>query len=78
MEEKLETPGLMKMRITFSDGEILVGTTHGYTPEREWFFVISLERDSNNLRIFVASSAMKKVETRKCLEGRQGVQFDGD
>jgi len=65
MEEKLETPGLMKVRITFSDGEILVGTTHGYTPERKGFFVIPLERDSNNLRIFVVSSAVKKVETWK-------------
>jgi hypothetical protein len=65
MEEKLETPGLMKVGITFSDGEILVGTTHGYTPDREGFFVIPLERDSNNLRIFVVSSAVKKVETWK-------------
>ena len=65
LEEKLERPGLMKMRITFLDGEILVGTTHGYTPEREGFFVAPLERDSNNLRIFVVSSAVKKVETWK-------------
>jgi hypothetical protein len=65
MEEKLETPGLMKVRITFSDREILVGTTHGYAPEREGFFVVPLERNSNNLRIFVVSSAVKKVETWK-------------
>ena len=65
MEEKLEAPGLMKARITFFDGEILVGTTQGYTPEREGFFVVPLERDSNNLRIFVVSSAVKKVETWK-------------
>ncbi len=65
LEEKLETPGLIKMRITFLDGEILVGTTHGYTPEREGFFVAPVERDSNNLRIFVISSAVKKVETWK-------------
>jgi len=65
LEEKPEPPGLMKMRITFLDGEILVGTTHGYTPEREGFFVAPLEQDSNNLRIFVVSSAVKKVETWK-------------
>ncbi|MGZ3567151.1 MAG: DUF6982 domain-containing protein [Thermodesulfobacteriota bacterium] len=65
LEEKLEAPGLMKARITFLDGEILVGTTHGYTPEREGFFVAPLERDTNNLRIFVISSAVKKVETWK-------------
>jgi len=65
LEEKLERPGLMKMRITFLDGEVLVGTTHGYNPEREAFFVTPLEQDSNNLRIFVVSSAVKKVETWK-------------
>ncbi len=63
LEEKLDPPGLMKMRITFSDGEILVGTTHGYAPEREGFFVAPLEKDSNNLRIFVVSSAVKRVES---------------
>jgi len=65
MEDELEAPGLMKVRITFFDGEILAGTTQGYTPEREGFFVVPLERGSNNLRIFVVSSAVKKVETWK-------------
>jgi len=35
VDEKLEAPGLMKVRVIFFDGEILVGTTHGYTPEEE-------------------------------------------
>ena len=65
VEEKLEAPGLMKVRITFFDGEILLGTTHGYNPEREGFFIDPLERDSNNLRVFVVSSAVKEVETWK-------------
>jgi len=65
MEEKMEASGLIKVRVTFFDGEILVGTTHGYTPEREGFFIVPLERDSNNLRIFVISGAVKKVETWK-------------
>jgi len=65
MEEKLEAPGMMKVRVTFFDGEILEGATHGYTPERDGFFIIPLERDSNNLRIFVVSNAVKKVETWK-------------
>jgi hypothetical protein len=34
MEEKLEAPGLMKVRVIFFDGEIVVGTTQGYAPER--------------------------------------------
>jgi hypothetical protein len=63
VDDKLLAQGLMKVRVTFFDEEILVGTTHGYTPEREGFFIAPLERDSNNLRIFVISSAVKKVET---------------
>jgi len=65
IEEKLEAQNLMKIRITFIDGEILVGTTHGYTPNREGFSITPLEKDSNNLRVFVISSAVKKVETWK-------------
>ena len=65
MEERLEAQGLMKVKITFFDGEILVGTTHGYTPERGGFFVVPMERESNNLRIFVVSDSVKKVETWK-------------
>jgi hypothetical protein len=65
MEEKLDPPGLMKANITFFDAEKLTGTTQGYTHEREGFFVVPLERDSNNLRIFVVSSAVKKIETWK-------------
>jgi hypothetical protein len=63
MDEKLGAPSFMKVRVTFFDGEILVGTTHGYTPEREGFFMVPLEKDSNNMRIFVISSAVKTVET---------------
>jgi hypothetical protein len=65
LEEKFGSPALLKIRITFFDGEILVGTTHGYTPNREGFFIAPLEKDSNNLRVFVISSAVKKVETWK-------------
>jgi len=42
-----------------------VGTTHGYTAEREGFFVVPLEKDTNNLRIFIISSAVKQIETWK-------------
>jgi hypothetical protein len=65
IEEKAEPPGLMKVKITFFDGETLVGTTHGYTLEREGFFIVPLEGDSNNLRIFVLSKAVQQVDTWK-------------
>jgi hypothetical protein len=65
IEERAEPAGLMKVKITFFDGETLVGTTHGYTLEREGFFIAPLEGDSNNLRIFVISKAVKQVDTWK-------------
>ena len=65
LEERLEPAGPIKMKITFFDGETLVGTTHGYTLEREGFFIVPLEKESNNLRIFVISSAVKDIETWK-------------
>lgn len=42
-----------------------MGTTQGYTLEREGFFIVPLEEDSNNLRIFVISKAVKDVDTWK-------------
>ena len=65
VEEKPEPGGPMKVKITFLDGETLVGTTQGYTLEREGFFIVPLEEDSNNLRIFVISKAVKQVDTWK-------------
>ena len=65
LEERADPVGPIKVKITFFDGETLVGTTQGYTEEREGFFIVPLEGDSNNLRIFVNSKAVKQVETWK-------------
>ncbi len=50
-----------KMEVTFNDGEVLVGTTVGYTPNRQGFFVHPADSGSNNLRVYVVSPAVKKV-----------------
>jgi hypothetical protein len=50
-----------KIRVKFNDGEILVGTTQGYEPERLGFFVIPADPESNNERCFIVSSAVKNV-----------------
>ena len=64
-EEEGEEAGSTKVKVTFFDGEILMGTTHGYTREREGFLVVPLEKDSNNLRIFVIFNAVKEIEVLK-------------
>jgi hypothetical protein len=48
--------------VTFKDGETVAGFTVGYTPERSGFFVIPVDPGSNNLRVFVVSAAVTKVE----------------
>ena len=64
-EEADGTGTIIKMKITFLDGETLIGTTQGYDPERPGFFVVPLEKDDNNSRVFVISNAIKQVETWK-------------
>jgi hypothetical protein len=65
LQVRSDPAGPIKVKITFFDGETLVGTTHGYTTEREGFFIVPLEKDTNNLRIFVISNAVKDIETWK-------------
>jgi hypothetical protein len=61
-QELAGVPG-MKMKITFSDGEVLFATTNGYSPGRMGYFVLPVEKTSNNLRVFVVASAVKEVES---------------
>ena len=50
-----------KMRVVFKDGEIMVGTTQGYTPGRAGFFLTPADPQSNNERCFVVASATQEV-----------------
>lgn len=51
-----------KVKIGFKDGEIMIGTTQGYDPGRDGFFIIPADMDSNNERCFVVASATNFVE----------------
>lgn len=50
-----------KVEVTFKDNEVLVGTTLGYDPSRPGFFIFPADPKSNNVRVFVVSTAVKKV-----------------
>jgi hypothetical protein len=50
-----------KIRVVFSDGEVIVGTTQGYQPNRPGFFVFPADAISNNERCFVITAATCKV-----------------
>ena len=50
-----------KIRVEFADGEILVGTTQGYQPERAGFFVVPADHDTNHERVFVLRASTRSV-----------------
>ena len=50
-----------KVQVEFSDGEMIVGTTMGYQPDRSGFFVVPVDPKSNNDRCFVVMAAVKAV-----------------
>jgi hypothetical protein len=56
-----ENPSGQKLEVTFIDGEVLVGSTLGYDPERQGFFIFPADPKSNNIRVYVLSSFVEKV-----------------
>jgi hypothetical protein len=56
-----ENPSGKKVEVTFIDGEVLVGSTLGYDPKRQGFFIFPADPKSNNIRVYVVSSVVKKV-----------------
>jgi len=56
-----EKPSGKKVEVTFSDGEVLVGSTLGYDPKRQGFFIFPADPKSNNIRVYAVCSAVEKV-----------------
>lgn len=50
-----------KIKVVFKDGELMVGTTTGYEPNRPGFFVVPADANSNIERCFVVTSATREV-----------------
>lgn len=59
--EKAQAQG-RRIRVTFEDGEVLAGTTVGYSPARPGFFLIPVDPETNNERVFVVNAAVTEVE----------------
>ncbi len=51
-----------KIQVTFSDGELLMGSTEGYAPNRLGFFLFPANANSNILRAFVINTNVKEVK----------------
>lgn len=56
-----EHPQGRRVEVTFSDGEVIVGSTLGYDANRPGFFIFPADPKSNNIRVFAVSAAVKKV-----------------
>lgn len=50
-----------KIKALFKDGELMVGTTSGYKPDRHGFFLVPADANSNNELCFVMKSATKDI-----------------
>jgi hypothetical protein len=50
-----------KIKVVFKDGELMVGTTHGYQPNRPGFFIVPADNQSNIERCFVVTSATQNI-----------------
>jgi hypothetical protein len=50
-----------KIRVQFKDGEIIVGYTQGFSPNRAGFIVSPADPDCNNERVFIVNAATEIV-----------------
>ena len=50
-----------RVEVTFSDGEAILGTTLNYRPDGQGFVVIPADPGANNTRIFVVTTALRRV-----------------
>jgi hypothetical protein len=54
-------PGAHRIRASFSDGEVLVGTTTAYHPGLPGFFLVPADSESNNELCYIFATATREV-----------------
>ena len=50
-----------RLEVTFADGEVIVGATQAFQPDRAGFFLVPADPRSNNDRVFVVTKAVRSV-----------------
>lgn len=50
-----------RLEVTFKDGEKIIGTTEGWSPQKPGFFLFPADAKTNNLRIFVVNRNVAQV-----------------
>lgn len=51
-----------KIQVKFKDDEIITGFCHGYSSNRPGFFLVPANKEGNNERIFIVTSATASVK----------------
>ena len=54
--------GSTPVALHFPAGEVMIGLTNRFPPNRPFFFIVPVDASSNNIRILVNRSAIKKME----------------
>lgn len=60
--QDLRSRGSKVVTLTFEDGEVMVGLTNRYPPDRPFFFILPVDPESNNLRMLVNRDAVTSME----------------
>ena len=60
-KEFVQTVPGKRLQVTFADGEMIVGATQAFHPDRPGFFLVPADPRSNNDRVFVVMKAVRSV-----------------
>lgn len=52
----------IRIKVEFHDGEVLSGVSLGYNKNKPGFFLIPVDPDSNNERVYVVASSLRDVQ----------------
>ncbi len=56
-----EKPSGRMIEVTCEDGEVFVGSTTGYDPQRAGFFLFPVDPVANNVKAYIVSASVRKV-----------------
>lgn len=60
--QDLRSRGSTLVTLTFGDGEMMVGLTIRYPPNRPFFYILPADPGSNNLRVLINREAVVSME----------------
>jgi hypothetical protein len=57
--------GSILISMAFADGEVMVGLMNAYPPTKPYFFVVPVDKKSNNIRILINRAALAAIDQLK-------------